>query len=777
MASKSLNRRFATFPWGAVAAFLAAWLAACWGVAEAEPPRPKKIVLIAGEPDGHPAATHEYAQSVRLLKHCLVDSSIAGQILVETHFGGWPADESTLDEADTIVLITSGSDHVETNHPLLVGNRLLTVERQMQRGCGLLTLHYSTFAPNHIGNRILEWTGGYFDYQGGPDGKWFSKIQHWDADLKPATADHPICRGVRPFHLREELYYNLRFIEDDPRRSPILVTRPPNESADQTVAWAVERKDGGRGFGFTGGHYFANWRNDDFRRTLLNAIAWTAHVEVPAGGVDSQLAEQPEKVRATIVTGHQYPGHRWQETTPALEEALRKDPRLTVETVTDAEFLATPELHRADVVVMNYCNWEKAGLSEAAKANFVKYLRSGGGLVIVHFANGAFHFSLPGAPPSDWPEWRTKICRRVWDHTSDPATGKMKSGHDGYGPFRVEIAAPNHPVTKGLSGFETRDELYFDQQGTEPIEVLATARSKTTGRDEPIAFVYPYGAARVFQTFLGHDAASLRSPGVAQLVRRATLWAAGADPGKVEPIDAAVDGQQPGSPGEGFGKVLDARRNSVEVKANAAYQQAPRTVELWARLDSSAGFNVLIAQSLKESGEHWEMFTQAGSGYLAAYVPGYVPDHVRSSAMICDGKWHYLAMTFDGERLTLYVDGKQVAQQSLKRRAEAAQPGPLWIGGYPPGPLGCKGLIDDVRLSCELRKIETVPSRPLAADDQTVGLWHFGELKEGLYPDDSRFESPARPSSASSPPRAAAPKDHFFGWNDATAEDDRWQRT
>ena len=239
-----------------------------------------------------PATTHEYCRSRSgYLRRCLATSTVAPQIVVETHFGGWPEDESTLSDADTIVLITSGSDHVETNHPLLVGNRLLTVEKQMQRGCGLLPLHYSTFAPNPIGPRILDWVGGYFDYQGGPDNKWFSKIQHWDADLKPAAADHPICRGVRPFRLREELYYNLRFIEDDPRRTPILVTRPPNESADHAVAWAVERKDGGRGFGFTGGHHFENWLNDDFRRLVLNAIAWTAHVEVPVGG--SRFAAWP----------------------------------------------------------------------------------------------------------------------------------------------------------------------------------------------------------------------------------------------------------------------------------------------------------------------------------------------------------------------------------------------------------------------------------------------------------------------------------------------------
>ncbi|MFM9079177.1 MAG: hypothetical protein ACKOTE_03405, partial [Opitutaceae bacterium] len=47
--------------------------------------------------------------------------------------------------------------------------------------------------------------------------------------------------------------------------------------------------DGGRGFGFTGAHYHANWGNEDFRRIVLNAILWLARMEVPAGGVKSTV--------------------------------------------------------------------------------------------------------------------------------------------------------------------------------------------------------------------------------------------------------------------------------------------------------------------------------------------------------------------------------------------------------------------------------------------------------------------------------------------------------
>ena len=152
----------------------------------------------------------------------------------------------------------------------------------------------------------------------------------------------------------------------------------------------------------------------------------------------------------------------------------------------------------------------------------MKYLANGGGLIIIHFANGAFHFSLPEAGDSDWPEYR-KICRRVWDHTPN------KSGHDAYGKFIVEIAAPDHPITQGMEPFETIDELYFRQQGEEPIEILATAKSNVTGRDEPMAFVYQYGTGRVMQTVLGHAAESLRTPGVVELIRRSAAWVAGRD--------------------------------------------------------------------------------------------------------------------------------------------------------------------------------------------------------------------------------------------------------
>jgi len=491
--------------------------------------RPRKIVLIAGAITGHGRGTHEYEKNVVLLKHLLDTSPNCKALRTEVHFKGWPENERTLDDADTIVLISDGSDLKEQNHPLFVGNRMQVLEKQMQRGCGLVLFHWSTFAPARFHDQITEWAGGYFDYEtGAAANRWYSAIQTWTGPTQLGAPAHPVSRGVKPFTLEEEFYYRLRFREGDPRIRPILLTRPPNETQDFPVAWAVERQNGGRSFGFTGGHFYKNWALPDYRKLILNAVVWTAGAEVPEGGVASRW-EPP--LRALIVTGHHHPEHDWRKTTGALLLALEQDPRVEVDVTENVEDLATPKIADYDLLVLNYNNWDRPGLSEAAKTNFTRYLASGGGLALIHFANGAFNYTLPNRS-SDWKEFRTRIARRAWMHDGP-------SGHDPYGPFSVSVTGARHPITAGLAPFDTVDELYFRQGGDAPITPLVTARSKVTGRDEPLAWAYDYGKGRVFQTLLGHDEASIRH--AAALIRRGAVWAARREPLGFDPPTALLE--------------------------------------------------------------------------------------------------------------------------------------------------------------------------------------------------------------------------------------------
>jgi hypothetical protein len=151
------------------------------------------------------------------------------------------------------------------------------------------------------GEAMLDWLGGYFEPH-------WSVNPHWTANFKELP-QHPITRGVEPFEINDEWYYHMRFRPDLQGVTPILTDLPPESTLTrpdgphsgnpdvrraiaarepQHVAWAYERADGHRGFGFTGGHFHWNWGNDEFRQIVLNAIVWTAHGEVPQRGVEDQ---------------------------------------------------------------------------------------------------------------------------------------------------------------------------------------------------------------------------------------------------------------------------------------------------------------------------------------------------------------------------------------------------------------------------------------------------------------------------------------------------------
>ena len=66
---------------------------------------------------------------------------------------------------------------------------------------------------------------------------------------------------------------------DGPHSGNPAVRAAVQQGQIQHVAWATERADGGRAFGFTGGHFHWNWGDDNFRKLVLNAIVWTAQVK------------------------------------------------------------------------------------------------------------------------------------------------------------------------------------------------------------------------------------------------------------------------------------------------------------------------------------------------------------------------------------------------------------------------------------------------------------------------------------------------------------------
>jgi type 1 glutamine amidotransferase len=251
----------------------------------------KKIVMVAGTPS-HGPGDHEFNAGTRLLQKCL--DQVPG-VVAASYYNGWPADPTAFDNADTILLYMDGG----SGHPVIQRSRLAEIGQLIKRGVGLCCAHYAVEVPKEKGGpELSDWIGGYYE-------TGYSINPHWDAEFAKLP-EHPITRGVKPFTINDEWYYNIRFPEGKSGVTPLLVATPPDatrrtEAAkshpgrEEIVAWALERGDGGRGFGFTGGHKHANWGNDDFRKLVLNALLWSAGVEVPEDGVSSTVS--PEELK------------------------------------------------------------------------------------------------------------------------------------------------------------------------------------------------------------------------------------------------------------------------------------------------------------------------------------------------------------------------------------------------------------------------------------------------------------------------------------------------
>jgi type 1 glutamine amidotransferase len=249
---------------------------------------PRKVVLIGGAKSEGPGR-HDYPNGIRALERLLSSSpdfqAVRG-LDIDAHPDGWPH-ASAFDDASTVVWYFDGLD----KHPLLAPERLAQFQHSMRAGVGLVVLHQATTVPSADRDFDLpRWLGGARDGM-------FDRATEM-AQVTPASPAHPVSRGLAPFTYLDEFYPTIRWRSSAAAPTPILKARLHVEWREgkdlvigdpvmSTVAWAYEREDGGRAVGYTGAHYLAAFDQPQVRTMLLNAIAWTAHIEVPPGGIRS----------------------------------------------------------------------------------------------------------------------------------------------------------------------------------------------------------------------------------------------------------------------------------------------------------------------------------------------------------------------------------------------------------------------------------------------------------------------------------------------------------
>ena len=233
---------------------------------------PTKILFIGKEPD-HPHGTHMYVHVSEVLAKCV--RKVDGVEAVVSQ--GWPKDAATLEGVKTIVLYSSpGAEY------LLDGPGAAKFHEMMKGGCGLVTIHWasSVFEKNleRLGDQWGDYLGSF----------WVSNygLSTDKSTLKQLVPDHPICRGWTEYELRDEYYLKPTMLE----ATPLLQVTTKGENV--IVGWAHERTDGGRAYGTTLGHFYRNFQMEAFRRTIVNAILWSANVDLPTAGSDVELSDE-----------------------------------------------------------------------------------------------------------------------------------------------------------------------------------------------------------------------------------------------------------------------------------------------------------------------------------------------------------------------------------------------------------------------------------------------------------------------------------------------------
>lgn len=260
----------------------------------------KKIVYVAGKPS-HAPGQHEHNAGSLLLTR-LLNENHSDKVVATTYLNGWPSDPTAFDNADALVMFSDGqSRHVAFEHRP-------EVSKLAAKGIGIGAMHYAVEMNKDETNQdLISWIGGAFEVD-------YSVNPHWTAKYS-SFPDHPVARGVTPFELEDEWYFNMRFAKDMKGVTPILTAIPPDATMErpdghhsgnpavrkmvaaktpQHLCWTYDREDGGRGFGFTGTHFHNNLANDSFRKTLLNAACWISKVDIPAKGIETPTPSKAE---------------------------------------------------------------------------------------------------------------------------------------------------------------------------------------------------------------------------------------------------------------------------------------------------------------------------------------------------------------------------------------------------------------------------------------------------------------------------------------------------
>lgn len=225
----------------------------------------------------------------------------------------------------------------------------------------------------------------------------------------------------------------------------------------------------------------------------------------------SVLGQEPGgKIRVLVVTG----GHDFEK--QPFFKLFQDNPDISYQAVEHpkAHALLTAEAARQWDVLLLYDMHQP--ISQEAKADFVARLQEGKGLVVLHHAIANYQ---------DWPEYTTIIGAHYYlAATNINGVAKARSAYKHGVDFKLHVADPTHPVTRGVKDFTIHDETYKWFDVAEECHPLLTT-------DEPesnkvVAWAKTYKDARVVYIQSGHDHFAYENPNFRQILKQAIGWTA-----------------------------------------------------------------------------------------------------------------------------------------------------------------------------------------------------------------------------------------------------------
>jgi len=181
------------------------------------------------------------------------------------------------------------------------------------------------------------------------------------------------------------------------------------------------------------------------------------------------------------------------------------------------EFPETAQLEKTDVLIIYAADGMKI-VGEDREA-FEKFLARGGGVVVVH----------DGVVSGDQHEWCKRIIGGAWRWPS-PELPKEKATKWLEGEVGLCWLDAEHPISRGMSNFDWKDEVYYDMDLASDIGVLATSFHNVhiiapqiwTYEKTLAGGTSPY---RAFVSLPGHEYGSFNTPQYRTVLLRGIAWA------------------------------------------------------------------------------------------------------------------------------------------------------------------------------------------------------------------------------------------------------------